>query len=88
MTVCEFWMSIFPKDYKLLSNMLTAHKSSGINTTDERAAAVSPKCKLLSLVCEASYPQLPVKFLTVLRYGKRLGKDKLSTSKNQELCTG
>lgn len=53
MAVCEFWMSIFPKDYKLHSNILAAHKSPGINMTKERAAGVSPNCKLPSLDCEA-----------------------------------
>lgn len=52
MAVCEFWMSIFPKDYKLHSNILAA-QSLGINMTKERAAGVSPNCKLPSLDCEA-----------------------------------
>lgn len=36
--VCELWKSIFPKDYKLHSNILAAHKSLCINMTKERAA--------------------------------------------------
>lgn len=50
---CEFWMSVFPKDYKLHSNIVAAHKSSGINMTKERAGGVSPNCKLPSLDCKA-----------------------------------